>query len=133
MSNVRVLTRNSGSGTLSTASWSMPNPNDKCQCTRRSNLRMRVPVLLGSSKLPRNHHIASVVRRLILLQAIGMIVLQAGPKPTPPSPNLLKCLKGLAGCDVSALNPSELKQVSDSAKKRNMDYCMSGSTLCDPT
>ena len=55
------------------------------------------------------------------------------PAATPVQTNLLNCLKGLSGCDVSALSPQELKQVAEASQKRNVDYCLSGSTLCDPT
>src|SRR5579863_6139352 len=64
---------------------------------------------------------------------------QSKPKPQPklgldqPESNVQTCLHGLSGCDVSALSPDEIKQVSQVSRKRNFDSCMEGSTLCDPT
>src|SRR5579863_6368726 len=52
---------------------------------------------------------------------------------TPERSNALTCLRGLAGCDISALNPEELKHVAAESRKRNLDYCLNGSSLCDPT
>src|SRR5665213_3094776 len=54
------------------------------------------------------------------------------PAPLVDS-NLQNCIHGLSGCDVSALSPDEIKQVSQVSMKRNLDSCMEGSTLCDPT
>ena len=51
----------------------------------------------------------------------------------PVESNVQNCLHGLSGCDVSALSPDEIKQVSQVSMKRNLDSCMEGSTLCDPT
>src|SRR5579863_5956230 len=60
---------------------------------------------------------------------------KAKPKPGDAArdSNLDNCLHGLSGCDVSALSPDEIKQVSQVSKKKNFDSCMEGSTLCDPT
>jgi len=48
---------------------------------------------------------------------------------TPERSNAVTCLRGLAGCDISALNPEELRLVATESKKRNLDYCLSGSSL----
>ncbi len=42
----------------------------------------------------------------------------AAPNPTI-STNLNNCVKGLSDCDISVLNPNELKQVSEAARTRN--------------
>src|SRR5580698_9980516 len=58
---------------------------------------------------------------------------QAKSGKAPDDSNVQNCLHGLSGCDVSALTPDEIKQVSQVSRKRNLDACMEGSTLCDPT
>src|SRR5579859_3536565 len=55
------------------------------------------------------------------------------PSSTAEQSNNLLCVKGLPGCDFSALTPDEIKQVADASLKRNLSYCMDGSSLCDPT
>src|SRR5215472_13185228 len=52
---------------------------------------------------------------------------------TPEEPNVNLCVRGLSGCDVSALTPDELKKVAEASRKRNLDACMNLSTICDPT
>src|SRR6266851_2483211 len=51
----------------------------------------------------------------------------------PEQSNITTCLRGLVGCDISALTPDEIKQVAAASRKHNLDYCLSGSSLCDPT
>jgi hypothetical protein len=75
------------------------------------------------------------VRGLIILAFLALALGgQPQRKSTPPvGTNLINCVKGLSGCDISALSPDEIKQVSEASKKRNLDSCLEGSTLCDPT
>src|SRR6202167_1702231 len=79
-----------------------------------------------------------------LLGLMGVACAAPHSKPAPRSnskapftpvqdSNLQNCIHGLSGCDVSALSPDEIKQVSRVSMKRNVDSCMEGSTLCDPT
>src|SRR5262245_35410406 len=59
---------------------------------------------------------------------------QSQNKPVPEDrSNFISCLKGLSGCDISTLGPNELRLVAEASKKRNVDACLDGSSLCDPT
>lgn len=72
---------------------------------------------------------------LALLGLGGALLLaQQKQKPTvPDQTNVLDCVRGLSGCDISLLTPDQIKQVAAASRKRNIDYCMEGTTLCDPT
>src|SRR5580692_10419805 len=76
-----------------------------------------------------------VLFSLGLLGLVGPATLEAQAKSAkaPGESNVQNCIKGLSGCDVSALMPDEIKQVAQASRKRNLDSCMEGSTLCDPT
>src|SRR5580692_2491000 len=70
---------------------------------------------------------------LILFGSWGIAAAQR-PAPRPAADqNFSDCRSGLSGCNISALDPSENKLVSEASHKRNMDHCLDGLTLCDPT
>src|SRR6516165_10538323 len=76
------------------------------------------------------------LRVLLTLASLSLVAAQAPPprkSAAPATDNRLNCIKGLSGCDISLLSPDELKEVSEASKKRNLDSCLEGSTLCDPT
>src|SRR5271170_7131836 len=79
----------------------------------------------------------TVCFRSFVALCLAAAVVLAQPKKTIPAgsdrTNFLNCVRGVSGCDVSALNAADLTQVSTAAKERNIDYCLEGSALCDPT
>src|SRR5690349_4212587 len=71
---------------------------------------------------------------VIVFSFLNLAVAAGQPQRKPVSPasdNLTNCMKGLSNCDISVLSPDDLKQVSEASKKRNLDSCLDGSTLCD--
>ena len=76
---------------------------------------------------------ATLALALLGLSGVALVA-QQKPKPAkaaaPDQTNVLNCVKGLSGCDISVLSPNDIKQVSESSRKRNLDYCMEGETLC---
>jgi len=59
---------------------------------------------------------------IVSFLALAGVAGQTQRTPAPPAgSNLINCVKGLSGCDVSALSPDEVKQVSEASKKRNLD------------
>src|SRR2546421_615999 len=92
---------------------------------------IELPVLEMSMRLSETG-LMQILFTLIL--AASALDAQPPRKPeTVERSNLVNCLRGLSGCDISTLSPDELKQVAEASKKRNLDACLNGSSLCDPT
>ena len=57
---------------------------------------------------------------------------QSTRKEKPGQSNLQVCLRGLPGCEFSALLPNELRLVSEASRGRNYAACTQGLRVCDP-
>src|SRR6202030_30274 len=109
--------------------------HDNCQSAYRPPMGSCVPVLEVTRILRETSHMRTLTVpfcALTVYLATGVAARAFQPQSqavTPERSNAVTCLRGLAGCDISALNPEELRLVATESKKRNLDYCLSGSSL----